>query len=116
MSRQENNATKTQVNGSDLTFVYGLVSKQGHIDSGSGNFDVVNDQKSGIYTVIFDSNFQARPAVVATVAREISDPTDQSNGKNVTVNNIEADRFQLIIQDTTGSRQDHAFSFIATGS
>ena len=99
-----------------MSEVFGYVKKDGSITSGSGDFTVTKDSRSGIYNVSFSSSFQAKPALLATVAVNKDDPSDQSKGKIATANNVATNGFQLIIQDGGGSRQDHDFSFLAIGS
>lgn len=101
-----------------LKIVYGNVSSNGTIHSGSGDFDVVAEG-SGEYTVVFMPAFKSVPTVV-TVQNYPGWNDLQSSGGNTTDNTVliavNKNKCKIKTGSSNGKPDNRNFAFIAIGT
>jgi hypothetical protein len=92
--------------------IWGSVTSDGEIMSGSGDFSVTNVE-TGVYVVGFSSSFKGVPAIVATQNRCGS--VGEFNTDGVTAPLVSEGSATLVTGDGNGSKQNRNFAFIAIG-
>ena len=96
------------------TTIWGNVKADGTVLSGSGYR--VEKIDTGLYTVIFNTSFNAMPGVSVT---EIWPQDINSHGGNTKDNAVlvavEPDRFRVKVGEKDGDASDRDFSFVAIG-
>lgn len=98
----------------ELRTVWGFVSPEGNILSGTGF--LVDRANTGLYTVLFERPFNVVPSVVATQVF----PNDVNAGggdtrDNAVVVGIATHRFRVKVGNSSGVAENRAFAFVATG-
>src|ERR1700704_5631529 len=100
-------------------FLWGCVNSNGSVEAGSG-FKVDADGGTGIYTILFDTAFSSRPAVVTTQRFGGSGWNNITNHGADTRDNtvliaVTNDRFRVKTGNSLGQGEDRDFTFIVTG-
>lgn len=91
--------------------VWGYVSADRQLISGSGDFAISAEGEDGVYTIFFDTPFNTPPAVTATV---LDSSLGKQTGIHMTV--IEAEQISLCINNTGNqARYNMPFCFHAIG-
>ncbi len=95
----------------DPKTIYGYVSADRSIISGSGDFSVGDMVEKGVYGITFDTSFADIPAVTGTVLRD-----DLDYLSCLQVKQVGTGQFTLVMMETQNhERKDESFFFTAIG-
>ena len=97
---------------------YGNINENATKKSGTSDWTVVKDSDKGVYTIIFDPQFNTMPTVVTDQNYPGWDDFNKSGGDsrdNSVIIALSKEKCKLKIGDSHGDGRDRNFTFIAIG-